>query len=123
MKVIDLLNKIAKGEEVPKRIKYKGEVREYVYDDRDYVNSDSSNYYLFYNIITEGKGSDFANALNDEVEIIEDTPKEDRKIGKLRPYEEPFLKNGAVDTRFLLIIDQLSEIIDKINGDSNERNK
>ena len=57
------------------------------------------------------------NFLNSEVEIIEDTPKEDKKIEKLRTYEEPFLKNGKVDARFLLIIDQLNEIIDKINGE------
>ena len=30
MKVIDLLNKIANGEEVPKKIKYDGSIYEYV---------------------------------------------------------------------------------------------
>ena len=57
---------------------------------------------------------------NESGEIIEDTPKENKKIEKLRAYEEPFLKNGKVDTRFLLIIDQLNETIDKINGGSEE---
>ena len=128
MKVIDLLVKIANGKEVPKKIKYKNEVREYVYDDRDYVNSNSSEFYLFYNIMKEGKGSDFANALNDEVEIIEDTPKENKKIEKIKDYrifktmgldckynerKEP--KNYSLEEKE--IVDKINEIIDKINGE------
>ena len=112
MKVIDLLNKIANGEEVPKRIKYINSIWEYDEKTKDYFHDDL---WLIYSMNSIG-------LTKREVEIIEDTPKEDKKIEKLRAYEEPFLKNGKVDTRFLLIIDQLNEIIDKINGEENEKN-
>ena len=112
IKVIDLLNKIANGEEVPKRIKYKNEVREYVYDDRDYVNSNSSEFYLFYGTMKARTGIDFVNALNDEVEIIEDTQKEDKKIDNLK-LNNSGLWTGKTNTD--LIVDKINEIIDKIN--------
>ena len=64
MKIIDLLNKIANGEEVPKKINYDGKI--YDYEDRDYFTSDYG--YLFdrYNV---------SGMLNDEVEIIEEEKK------------------------------------------------
>jgi hypothetical protein len=62
MKVIDLLNKIAKGEEVPKNIKYLDEIYEYSNNDKFYYQNGFSMYRNFY---SEG------NCLNDEVEIIE----------------------------------------------------
>lgn len=64
MKIIDLFNKIAKGEEVPKRIKYKDEI--YFYD----------NYLKEYGHGSEGwmtyLSDDFniGTILNDEVEVI-----------------------------------------------------
>ena len=73
MKVIDLLNKIANGEEVPKRIK----INNFIYEYRDYMYcTEKANYqdiddYLF------GKWNFII--LNDEVEIIE----EDKKIEKI----------------------------------------
>ena len=67
MKVIDLLNKIANEEEVPKKIKFKAEVFEfengmYMTETNDYLE-DYTDYTM----------------LNNEVEIIE----EDKKIEKL----------------------------------------
>jgi len=70
MKVIDLLNKIANGEEVPKKIKYEGKIWKLV--NKTYFSNR-----------TELLGDYIANAillsLNDEIEIIE----EDKKIEKL----------------------------------------
>lgn len=69
MKIISLLNKIANGEEVPKKIKYDNLV--YEYDEQyDYKNELQINYYSVDN------GTDFFNnvfcySLNDEVEILE----------------------------------------------------
>lgn len=48
--------------------------------------------------------------LNEEIEIIEDTPKEDKKIEKLIPYTD-----GLIATQ-----NKINEIIDKINGEDNE---
>ena len=42
MKIIDLLNKIANGEEVPKKIKIKDEI--WIYDEIDYRASDDRGY-------------------------------------------------------------------------------
>ena len=106
MKVIDLLNKIANGEEVPERIKYYD--INYKYDLYDYFNEDKDddNEPLSYWI-------DFSNKhLNSEVEIIEDTPKEDKKIEKLKYIGETVKE----DT----ILRKINEIIDKVNGDINE---
>lgn len=60
MKVIELLNKIANGEQPPKKIKYYGDI--YEYKDCDYFDEDDE--YLSDKIC-------FDNDLNDEVEIIE----------------------------------------------------
>lgn len=69
MKVIDLLNKIANGEEVPKKIKYENYVYEYEQEHLDYQKIGSNmDIYLFEH------HSNFI--LNCEVEIIE----EDKEI-------------------------------------------
>ena len=61
IKIIDLFNKIANGEELPKKIKYKNDIYEYEHYDYFGINRG----YLFdrYNV---------SGILNDEVEIIEE---------------------------------------------------
>ena len=99
MKVIDLLNKIANGEEVPKRINYGGMVNDYEY--------------LLNNIKRF--------SLNDEVEIIEDTPKEDKKIDKLKYcMVDGYIVIGGtrdIDEQLRIICERINEIIDKVNGE------
>ena len=70
MKIIDLLVKIANGEEVPKKINYMGEVYlKTQFDDTqrfmiDYLSDESGEYFFdTYNI---------SSIINDEVEIIEE---------------------------------------------------
>ena len=113
MKVIDLLVKIANGEEVPKKIIYKDRVREFDYEDKDYTYISDTDYYLFHDILVEGTGDKMVTGLNDEIEIIEDTPK---KI------EHIHLANIPEERRWFTFRDKINEIIDKINEDSNERN-
>ena len=106
MKIIDLLNKIANGEDVPKRIRYCSV--NYKYDVYDYFNEDKDD---------DGDGDarlsywiDFdKKALNDEVKIIGDTPKEDKKINRI--------ERKARNLTNQYIKDKLNEIIDKINGE------
>lgn len=65
MKIIDLLNKIADGEEVPKKIKYSSYIFKYTGDKRIqrlYVMENQDNYLL----------RDFVATLDSEVEIIEE---------------------------------------------------
>lgn len=70
MKIIELLNKIANGEEIPKKIKYLNRIYEYKYATygTGYLYEDKGIEYWF----SEDALSDSAEELNYEVEIIED---------------------------------------------------
>ena len=62
MKIIDLLNKMAKGEELPKKIRYN--FKTYFY------NNFTQDYGLFNDYLENNYG--LSNCLNDEVEILEE---------------------------------------------------
>ena len=64
MKIIDLLNKIANGEEVPKKIKYEKDT--YIHIDNYCYYCEDTNLILSDRIFAE------YSKLNDEVEIIGD---------------------------------------------------
>ena len=75
MKIIDILNKIARGEEPPKKILYREEVLTYNQYQNDYYDADGDRLFEEY---------DFKNNLNDEVEILEITiTNKQKKIEKL----------------------------------------
>ena len=124
MKVIDLLNKIAKGEDVPNEIYYKGNDYKLVdYGETTKLYQCLSEPYELFNIKTD--------RLNDEVEIIEDAPKEDKKIEKVNTYvicDNDFNSKGIFSLKATEIIDKtfeeyshkINEIIDKLNGEDNE---
>ena len=105
MKVIDLLNKIANGEEVPSPIYYKKLY--FDFDDGDYFNQKTT-YWLF-------NDNDIESILNDEVEIIE----EDKEIEKIKYYDDSiaWVIDGAWQLSDIdkIAIDKINEIIDKIN--------
>jgi hypothetical protein len=73
LKIIDLLNKIARGEETPRKFKYRRET--FVYLEGDYLSIDTnvwfSECYLF------------LDNLNDEVEIIEEKVTQIEKISSI----------------------------------------
>lgn len=98
MKIIDLLNKIANGERIPKKIKYKEEILEYDGCDNYYIDEDLDR--LFYEY-------DWINSLNDEIEIIE----EDKKIKKI-PMVNEFESNIVSHNQVRI---KINEIIDYIN--------
>lgn len=108
MKVIDLLNKLANGE-IPELIKYKGKCYEkkQAVVGTEYYTGDG---YFMGNLYFEN--------LNDEVEIIGDTPKKIEKLSNVTIYGETIssLRNElqATNRRFE---DKLNEIIDKVNGE------
>lgn len=118
IKVIDLLNMISKGEELPKKIYQHCEMFGNATFELD------NGVYLYKKI---GGNIDFiayqtTDTLNDLVEIIEDTPKEDKKIEKLENKIDTTFENATYSERMRLteIINKINEIIDKVNGDSNE---
>ena len=80
MKVIDLLNKIANGEEVPKKIKYEKDT--YIHIDNYCYYCEDTNLILSDRIFAE------YSKLNDEIEIIE----EPKKIEKLENQQKEFIK-------------------------------
>ena len=99
MKVIDLLNKIAKGEEVPKKIKYDGE----------FYELSKLGYYNTYS------GADFLRKimldsfyLLKEIEVIE----EDKKVEKI---DVNYLQQIKKWKRAKVLGNKINEIIDKIN--------
>ena len=100
MKIIDLLNMIAEGKEVPKKIKYvKYNYEAYTYDNdiKDYI-SDRGNYGLF-------ATATLTHILNDTVEIIE---KDNNKIEKLK--KTNFTRNQKK------IANKVNEIIEILNN-------
>lgn len=97
MKVIDLLNKIANGEEVPEKIKYSGLDYQFQHNCMEYLTDYGT---CFIRNIS-------SKSLNNEVEIIEDTPKEDKKITKLN-------EHIFVDVHSIVL--KINEIIDRLNN-------
>lgn len=74
MKIIDILNKIANGEEVPKKIKYDARIMEYDHNKQDYNGyySNGNGNWLFQYLFD--KCRDTKHFINDEVEILEEKP-------------------------------------------------
>ena len=91
IRVIDLLNKIANGEEVPKKIQHKNHILEY--------NSDLESYIYIHWPET---GWSVANIyLNDEVEIIEE--QEEIDIQEIEDIKDVFIENSTCgeDVKYL----------------------
>ena len=87
IKIIELLNKIANGEEFPKKVKFEDKIYTYYNEMADYKNE---GYFLF-DIISDGYVKDF---LNDKVEIIEE--QEEINIQDIEELDESF-NNGFED--------------------------
>ena len=117
MKIIDLLNKIANGEKVPKKIKTEYSICEY--DGVDFVDKDGK--YLF-----EVHTAINSDGLNEEVEIIEE-----KKIPeKLELVDDEntitLFSNNAkewtiLDNVDVLVCDKINEIIDYLKSKGEER--
>ena len=105
MRIIDLLNKIANGEEVPKKIRYKTFELERTQSEevkRLYVDEQGMFFPEYYSF-----------DLNDEVEIIE----ENKKIENIY---HCCMETNNKETKFLIenindLADKINEIIDRLN--------
>ena len=97
MKIIDLLNKIANGEEVPLIIKYNNKIYEYTKEIEWYLREDLKSE-LFID----------KNRLNDEVEIIEEEKKIPEKL-----FGEP---RHIYNDNELYIVGKVNEIIDYLKS-------
>jgi len=101
MKIIDLLNKIANGEEVPKYIQYYNMLKEKL----DIMMVCKEN--IFYKL------DQLEIQLNSRIEIIE----EDKKIEKLEPIDLEPLESieKQQDYEISTMWNKINEIIDKLN--------
>ena len=115
MKMIDLLNKIANGEEVP-MFKYEGHRYEYSKVNEMFEDLDNDE---------RCKSEIYFCELNDEVEIIEE--QEDKKIKRLNQDNFQCVSNleasgqsanyfeYGLESEIRDIVDKINEIIDKVN--------
>ena len=109
IKIIDLLNKVANGEEVPQEIRYNNIIRYFDEDDQDYKNDEKGiELYLFHTVLASRTGELLKKRLNDEVEIIEEDIKEN-------PTFEEYMKNPEKYWNDLL--EKLDEIKQYLKND------
>ena len=114
MKVIELLNKIANGEEVPEKIKYENN---FLYFDNE--DNEDNNYHATFNYYDEEGNSELFTGwvgeyLNDEVEIIEEheeEPQEHKIPEKLDISNFPRHNNSLKKTAI-----KINEILDYLEG-------
>lgn len=119
MKVVDLINIVANGEEVPQKIIYEDELYEFREDLHDYENeypdfeAGIDKYkYLF----EDPNGRDYKEFFNDELEIIED-----KKINKIKQLNNVASCKELIELEDKqqinnhILKDKINEIIDKIN--------
>ena len=112
IQMIDLLVAIAKGEEIPKMIKYKSKTYSYDELERDYKNYTSTNDWLFESYL-------ITNILFDVVEIIEE-PKKIKKLDSILRIDDlipPYGKNEYKAWENIIIQqNKINELIDEINN-------
>ena len=115
IKIIDLLNKIANNEEVPKKIKWENIIYAYSEYDKDYLEYPFSN--EEYKGLFDMRDSILTQFLNDYVEII-DEEKED-KIQKIYHCETSLTQNEVeifITENLNQMVDKINELIDEINN-------
>ena len=117
MKVIDLLLKKANGEELPSEINCYNQafyLSDGIYIAKNQVGKFFEDYFDF-------------SSLDYEVEIIEDTPKEDKRIERLYLSDwfeitssedcKPEMLSKIFNKNAIAFSNKINEIIDKINGE------
>ena len=113
IKIIDLLNKIANGEELPKKIKLLCDDEIFIYEKEkdDYIGENGDG--LFNECILDTISLEIY--LNDEVEIIEE-PKKISKI-TMRAGLVGSVENKIVnlDINIMALEDKTNELIDAVN--------
>ena len=118
MKIIDLLNEIANGEEVPKKVKFNNEIYTYKPEWKDYADEDEH-----YGLLVDTIPSTYqiTKMLNEEIKIIED-----KKIEKLF---NCCMETDNQEIQFCIqninaAANKINELIDELNklkGDNDDR--
>ena len=110
MKVIDLLNKIANGEEVPKKIEFNTLTWRYCYDVNDYSDLEC---YLFRDYMDEIDNN--AEFLNEEVEILEEEKKIPEKLDGFT-ISVGRVDDSNIEEYIQTLFEQSYEVFNKINS-------
>ena len=116
IKIIDLLTKIANGEEVPKKIKWENIIYAYSEYDKDYLEYHFSN--EEYKGLFDMRDNILTQFLNDEVEIIEE-PKKIEKWGEGALEEMEKCTDYTLEDlqKYIRILAETqNELIDEINN-------
>lgn len=120
MKVIDLLNKINKGEEIPEKVKYEDTIFEYDNNRKEYIHKvdDWCSETLLFKITNEHTHF-IQDLLKAEVEVIE----ENKEIEELGEY---FDSTAELNDRALAIenrikINELVRAVNKLNKEREEK--
>ena len=130
IRIIDLLNKIANGEEAPKKINYDGLI--YIFDiaENNYISEKADYYdgnYITHKYLTESFEFDI---LNNEVEILDEEEFEDiEEKSVYMDFSCDYWKQAQMDelantlTRYELAIKKIiknqKKIIEKLNKNNN----
>jgi hypothetical protein len=113
MKIIDLLNKIANGEELPKKIMYRCKEFDLHYAD----DKEELPYYISDEFVLIHYINNFYQ-LNDEVEIIENKPIEEIKI-EIKDTKNKLLGNSGTEYSIRVIdkilINKINELVKEVN--------
>lgn len=128
IKIIDLLNKIAKGEEVPEDIEFKGEMFGFYKGNYTYCDENNCDRWLFDDLY------EILDILNNEVEILEDNTEEIEELeitstsgnefDKWYINDKHIANQGSSDMAFVDIANKINEVIREVNklkeSDKNE---
>ena len=111
IKVIELLNKIANGEDLPKRIK----IQDYVFE----LSKDYEHYYYNEDVeivaITHLINHNFSN-LNDEVEVLEDNTEEiEDNTEEIEEIPEECIED-CTDRNYAYLATKYNELVKAINS-------
>lgn len=117
IKVIDLLNKIANGEEAPKEIKFDKEVFVYIGKWQQYVTKEEE-------IPLLRRISDYNySGLNDEVEILEDNTEEIEELSTYREIEEfGELDKRCINQNAKEFFNKINELVKAVNSIRKDKN-
>ena len=110
MKIIDLLNKIANGEEVPEKIKF---------DNKEYENEPC---YMLYEATGDRSELQFKKFLNDEVEILEEEKKIPEKLffTHISNYNDQSVVNNNFNNYFKKTQETINQLIDYLKSKGDE---
>ncbi|HHX66919.1 MAG TPA: hypothetical protein GX708_02540 [Gallicola sp.] len=103
MKIIDLLNLMVIGEDLPKKIRYE--------DEEYYLTSDEETYIGCISHSAIGRRHCLEQCLTDEIEIIE----EDKPIEKIRCGENNSLMPEQLRADLYCLVDKINELIEEVN--------